>query len=51
VSCHDNGMSKLHMTLNGGSINVPRGSANPALETCALCHGPGQTYDAATIHK
>jgi OmcA/MtrC family decaheme c-type cytochrome len=51
VSCHDNGMAKLHMTLNGGAIGVPRSTAVAKVESCATCHGPGKTYDAATIHK
>jgi OmcA/MtrC family decaheme c-type cytochrome len=51
VSCHDGNSSRAHMALNGGSINVARGQANPALESCTVCHGPGRTYDAAVVHK
>jgi hypothetical protein len=57
VSCHDNSPAKAHMTINGGSINVTRAQAQPAVrpledvESCAVCHGPGRDFDTAVVHK
>jgi OmcA/MtrC family decaheme c-type cytochrome len=57
VSCHDGSATKAHIAINGGQINVARSAALPAgraledVESCAVCHGPGRTYDAAKVHK
>lgn len=57
VSCHDGSAAKAHIAINGGAINVARSVAQPAsraledVESCAVCHGPGKTYDAKAVHK
>jgi len=51
ISCHDSVPSKAHMTLNGGQILVARSTLNSAGESCAVCHGPGSTYDPVVSHK
>jgi hypothetical protein len=57
VSCHDNSAAKAHMVINGGSISLTRTAAQPSprpledVESCAVCHGPGRTYDTAAIHQ
>lgn len=51
VSCHDSGAAKTHMQSNGGVIDGLRSAFVPNSESCSVCHGPGKTYDAATVHK
>lgn len=51
ASCHDSAPAAAHMKLNGGQILVPRSALNSAGESCAVCHGPGSTYDPAKVHK
>lgn len=57
VSCHDGNAAKAHIAINGGQLNVPRSAALPTgraledVESCAVCHGPGRTYDTAQVHK
>lgn len=51
VSCHDNKTAKAHVEQTGGMVNVTRAAAKATVESCATCHGPGRTYDAAVVHK
>ena len=51
VSCHDNKVTKAHVEQTGGMVNVSRTLAKSTVESCATCHGPGRTYDAAVVHK
>jgi len=57
ASCHDNTPAKAHITINGGSLNVKRADAQPAVraledvESCAVCHGPGRDFDTEKVHK
>jgi len=57
VTCHDRSAAKAHIAINGGQINVARSAALPAgraledVESCAVCHGPGRSYDAAQVHR
>ncbi len=57
VSCHDNSAAKAHIDINGGSVLAARSVAQKAgrpledVESCAVCHGPGRSVDAAVIHK
>jgi hypothetical protein len=43
------------MELNGGSFDTVKDalSRTPAapIETCNTCHGPGRTWDVATLHR
>jgi mono/diheme cytochrome c family protein len=51
VSCHDNKVTNAHVVQNGGLVKVARSTAKLTVESCATCHGPGRTYDAAVVHK
>jgi len=51
VSCHDNKVTNAHVVQNGGMVKVARSAAKLTVESCATCHGPGRTYDAAVVHK
>jgi OmcA/MtrC family decaheme c-type cytochrome len=57
ISCHDNSAAKAHIDINGGSVLARRDVAQKAnrpledVESCAVCHGPGRSVDAAVIHK
>jgi OmcA/MtrC family decaheme c-type cytochrome len=51
VSCHDNKVTNAHVVQNGGLVKVSRSAAKLTVESCATCHGPGRTYDAAVVHK
>jgi OmcA/MtrC family decaheme c-type cytochrome len=51
VSCHDNAAVKAHIRLNGGQLEVPRSMANPANESCAVCHGTGAEFDTVKVHQ
>jgi len=39
-SCHDSDAAKIHTELN----------RNASGEACAVCHGPGKTYDVLEVH-
>jgi OmcA/MtrC family decaheme c-type cytochrome len=51
VTCHDNKVTNAHVVQNGGMVKVARSAAKLTVESCATCHGPGRTYDAAVVHK
>jgi OmcA/MtrC family decaheme c-type cytochrome len=51
VSCHDAVPTVAHMKLNGGQIKVLRSAADPAAETCVVCHGTTGTANIANAHK
>ena len=51
VSCHDNAAVKAHIRLNGGQLEVPRSTASPANESCAVCHGTGAEFDTVKVHQ
>ncbi len=51
ASCHDAAAAKAHMNLNGGVVDGTRAAAKASVESCATCHGPGKTYDAAAVHR
>jgi OmcA/MtrC family decaheme c-type cytochrome len=51
VTCHDNRVTNAHVVQNGGMVKVARSAAKLTVESCATCHGPGRTYDAAVVHK
>ncbi|MCJ7453843.1 MAG: OmcA/MtrC family decaheme c-type cytochrome [Steroidobacteraceae bacterium] len=53
-ACHTDSTAALHMTQNGGSFNAPKpasGIVTSPLETCSVCHGPGQLADVKLMHK
>jgi len=55
-SCHDSALAQDHMVTLGNAIGVgsklPDTQANISLnyETCAVCHGPGRTFDVKVVH-
>jgi OmcA/MtrC family decaheme c-type cytochrome len=58
-ACHVDALSNSHMTQNGGSTSVSKDAEgrtvlgpNPvAVETCAVCHGPGGVADVMVVHN
>jgi OmcA/MtrC family decaheme c-type cytochrome len=53
-SCHDDDLSKQHMTYTGGA-NFSSSQANidshtGSFETCSVCHGPGAIADVKVVH-
>jgi len=49
--CHDGGLAKTHMELNGGVFTALQATlTGQTPETCAICHGPGRTADVKTVH-
>jgi OmcA/MtrC family decaheme c-type cytochrome len=55
-ACHTQSSAIVHMTLNGGSRTVQKdanGRTIPglAVETCAICHGPGAVEDVEVAHQ
>jgi OmcA/MtrC family decaheme c-type cytochrome len=54
-SCHDSLLARSHMIVPGSAL-VGETQANIDIaagitpETCALCHGPGQSYDVEVVH-
>ena len=56
-ACHFDSLTASHMMQNGGSTDVLKDAEgrtipNPnAVETCAICHGPGGVADVAVVHN
>jgi OmcA/MtrC family decaheme c-type cytochrome len=55
-ACHTTSVATAHMLQNGGSRTVAKdafGRTIPSgtVETCGLCHGPGQVADVKDVHK
>jgi OmcA/MtrC family decaheme c-type cytochrome len=51
ISCHDSAITKAHVSLNGGLVNVARSAAVGNVEACATCHAPGDVVDPVAVHK
>jgi len=58
-ACHVDALSNSHMLQNGGSTMVTKdaegrtilGTNAAAVETCAVCHGPGGVADVMVVHN
>ena len=49
-ACHDTGLARTHMEINGASIYAPRSMALATTETCMICHAPGRIADIREMH-
>jgi OmcA/MtrC family decaheme c-type cytochrome len=57
-ACHVDALANSHMLQNGGSMTVTKdaegrtilGTSPAAVETCAVCHGPGGVADVMVVH-
>ncbi len=47
TSCHDSQATAVHVALN--TLNNPT-AGEPGLESCAVCHGPGQAFSVERMH-
>lgn len=52
-SCHDSAAAMSHMALNGGSFSATQAELDSGLfiETCATCHGEGQSVSVSAAHS
>jgi OmcA/MtrC family decaheme c-type cytochrome len=50
AACHDTALATAHMSANGGSFYVARGTALNSTETCMVCHATGRVADIAAMH-
>jgi len=55
-ACHTAAAAITHMKSNGGSTSVQKDAngrtiAGAAVETCAVCHGPGGVDDVKAVHQ
>jgi len=48
-ACHDSSAVQAHMKQFGGGIDVNRGFVE--IDTCGICHGPGDIADVKTAHN
>lgn len=50
-SCHTSDLADAHMRLNGGLSGVTQNVLDSStIETCSICHGPGQTAAVDRVH-
>jgi OmcA/MtrC family decaheme c-type cytochrome len=57
-ACHVDTLASSHMLQNGGQTNVSKDAEGrtilstvpSAIETCAVCHGPGGVADVRVVH-
>ena len=54
-NCHTSSLANAHMKQNGASDTAVQAKDGTytlgAIETCSLCHGPGQSADLRVMHK
>lgn len=51
-ACHDSLLARSHMVVPGGAVFDQSQSviSSTVIETCAVCHGPGRSYDVELVH-
>lgn len=49
-ACHDSSSVQAHMEQFGGAIDVNRDFVE-TIDTCGICHGPGDIADVETAHN
>jgi len=51
-ACHDSLLARSHMVVPGGAVFDQTQSviSSTVIETCAVCHGPGRSYDVEVVH-
>jgi OmcA/MtrC family decaheme c-type cytochrome len=51
-ACHDSLLARSHMVVPGGAVFDQTQSviSSAVIETCAVCHGPGRSYDVEVVH-
>ncbi len=50
-SCHDSTATRAHIALNTLGTVTTGDPATTALESCAVCHGPGRDFAVEKVHK
>ena len=58
-TCHSDSAAAGHFATNGGQIDALKGSEIVGgdmgmplgMEACAVCHGPGSTFDTTLFHN
>ncbi|WP_027390441.1 OmcA/MtrC family decaheme c-type cytochrome [Chrysiogenes arsenatis] len=51
ATCHISSAAKTHMQQYGAQFAVRRDALNPALESCARCHGKDEYMDVRSAHR
>ena len=50
-SCHDDALAQQHMIQVGSALfSATQATINTNLETCSICHGPGNVADVKVVH-
>jgi len=51
-ACHDSAVAQAHMVVPGGAVfDQTQGVIDSTIiETCSVCHGPGNSFDVETVH-
>ena len=53
--CHDSAVAQAHMILPGGAVFDKTqlditDMVDGNFESCAICHGPGRSFDVEVVH-
>jgi len=51
-SCHDDALAQQHMIQVGSALfSATQATVNTNIETCSICHGPGNIADVKVVHS
>jgi len=51
-SCHDDALAQQHMIQVGSAVfSATQATVNTNIETCSICHGPGNIVDVKVVHS